>query len=84
MALVRRVVTLLAVTVTASCVKSHPVQPTPAIWQLPAAYKACEVRETIRWRDGWTITLYCADGMRLVDYVTGKEIEFLSWPEIKR
>jgi hypothetical protein len=70
---------------TVSCVKSHPVQITPKTWALPDAYKACEVRETIRWGDGsWTVTLYCSDGMRLVDYVTGKEIEFLPKAEIKR
>ena len=84
MALKRVAITVFCAMVL-SCAKAHPVQPTPTTWNIPMMYRHCQVRETVRWgppKGGWTVTLYCPDGVRLVDYQTGEQVEFIPKAEI--
>jgi hypothetical protein len=51
-----------------SCAKAKPVPPTPATWNVPMMYRECRVQDVTRWgppKGGWTITLYCPEGLQL-------------------
>jgi hypothetical protein len=53
-----------------SCAKAKPVTPPPVppSWNVPAMYRSCTVSGVTRWgppKGGWTITLYCPEGLQL-------------------
>jgi len=65
MAIVRLLITLLPVVATLSCAKPQPAPHTPTTWNVPMLYRQCRVTSTVRWSGGWTVTLYCPEGMQL-------------------
>lgn len=46
----------------------HPLQPSPANWQLPTAYAHCQRGEQVTWPDGRvTIVVDCPTGALFLD-----------------